>query len=143
MGEILEPEYIGVARAPDHNLETLPQKQQFAILAIEKPEDIKSIADIKTWIDDRQVCVAVKINGVELPFWWSGEALVGHLMYGNVVPEARKQILEWIQEKVRITYENDENFSNVVDKFKKNQQIKSNVGSEVASKFNEIIDNLL
>jgi uncharacterized protein YacL (UPF0231 family) len=139
----MEPDYIRAGNAPKDNLETLPTKQQIKILQIQKPEDVKTISDIKVWIDDNEVCVSAKINDVELPFWWAGASLVGHLMYGNTIPGAKKQIFEWLQEKIQTAYEEDENFSNVVDKFKQNQQIKSNVGPEVASKFNDIIDNIL
>lgn len=147
MGQVLEPEYVGLEGAPDHNLETLPQKQQIVIILIKRPEDIKSISEIKTWVDDREVCVSAKINGIELPFWWSGPALVGHFMYGNTVPEAKQQIFEWLQEKVNTVYEEDEKFSKLVDKIKENEQIKANVGAktgpEFASTFNKFVDNIL
>jgi|694.fasta_scaffold21700_4 hypothetical protein len=147
MGRFLEPEYVGNKGAPTNNLETLPQKQQIAIILIKRPEDIKTISEIKTWIDDREVCVSAKINGIELPFWWAGPALVGHFMYGNFIPEAKQQIFEWLQEKINTTYDEDEKFSMLVDKIKENEQMKANVGAktgpEFASTFNKFVDNIL
>ena len=147
MNQILEPEYVGLEGAPDDNLETLPQKQQIAIIQINAPQRIKTISDIKTWVDDKEVCVSAKINGIELPFWWSGASLVGHLMYSNVVPGAKQQVFEWIQEKIQTAYEEYEDFSNLVDKVRENEEVKANVrakvGSDLPGNFDKLIDNIL
>jgi hypothetical protein len=129
--------------SPDHNIETLPREQQIALIKIKKPEDIKTISDIKVWEDDRQTCVSAKINGIEVPFWWSGPTLVGHLMYSNVTPLAKKEVVDWLQERIEMAADDNDELYNLIQKIKKNTEIKKNVGSEVSSHFNDIIDNIL
>ena len=64
-------------------------------------------------------------------------------MYSNVVPEAKKEVFDALKELINRSAEQEENVAKIVDKIEQGQQIKSNVGPEVASKFNEIIDNIL
>ena len=121
----------------------LPSKQIMSLIQIQKPEDIKSIDNILYWEDDHVLCVGAKINGIEVSWWWYGPDLLGHLMYSNVVPEAKKQVFNSLKELIFRSAEQERNVAEIMDKFKQGQQIKSNVGPEVASKFNEIIDNIL
>jgi hypothetical protein len=143
---ILEPDNIYTREAPEHNIETLPKEQQITLIKILKTDDIKSISDIKVWEDDHQTCVSAKINGVEVPFWWSGPELVGHLMYSGVTPLAKKKVFDWLQERIEMAADDNEALYDLLQnrkKFAQNAEIKKNVGSEVSSHFNDIIDNIL
>ena len=140
MSKILQPN----EETPQNDfIHELPPQQITSLVKIQKLEDIKTIDNLIYWEDDRTLCVGVLINGIEVCWWWHGPHLIGHLMYSNVVPEAKKEVFNSLKGLIKRTAEQEENVAKIVDKFKQNQQIKSNVGPEVASKFNDIIDNIL
>lgn len=140
MGKILEPN----EETPQNDfIHELPPQQIMSLVKIQKPEDIKTIDNLIYWEDDRTLCIGVLINGIEVCWWWSGPHLIGHLMYSNVVPEAKKEVFDALKELINRSAEQEENVAKIVGKIEQGQQIKSNVGPEVASKFNDIIDNIL
>lgn len=140
MSQVIEP---GEGTPQTGFIHELPDRQIMTLVQIQKPEDIKTVDDIITWEDDNALCIGAKINGVEVCWWWYGPSLVGHLMYSNVVPQAKKEVFNYLSDLIKRTAEQEENVAKIVDKVEQGQQIKSNVGPEVASKFNEIIDNIL
>jgi hypothetical protein len=140
MSKILEPNEETPQTGFIHEL---PPRQIMSLAKIQKPEDIKTIDNLIYWEDDRTLCIGVLINGIEVCWWWHGPHLIGHLMYSNVVPEAKNEVFNSFKELIKRTAEQEENVAKIVDKVEQGQQIKSNVGPEVASKFNEIIDNIL
>ncbi len=139
-GGILEPDE-GTPKT--HYIHELSPEQIISLVKIQKPEDIKTISDVIYWEDDRTICVGALINGIEVAWWWHGPHLLGHLMYSNIVPEAKKEVLDALKDLIDRTAEQEESVAEIVDKVEQNQQIKKNVGPEVSSHFNEIIDNIL
>lgn len=140
MSKILEPDEDTPKIGFIHEL---PPQQIMSLVKIQKLEDIKTIDNLIYWEDDRTLCIGVLINGIEVCWWWHGPHLIGHLMYSNVVPQAKIEVLIALQELIHRSAEQEENVAKIMNKIQQNQQIKSNVGSEVASKFNDIIDNIL
>lgn len=55
----------------ERSLTELTKKERKVILSIRKPQDIKSCKVIDTWTDDHLECVGVKLNGVDIGFWWT------------------------------------------------------------------------
>lgn len=140
MSKILEPN----EKTPQIGfIHELPPRQIMSLVKIQKPEDIKTIDNVIYWEDDRTLCIGALINGIEVCWWWHGPHLIGHLMYSNIVPEAKKEVFNYLSDLIKRTAEQEENVAKIVDKVEQGQQIKSNVGPEVASKFNDIIDNIL
>lgn len=121
----------------------LPRRQIVKLLQIKKPEDIKSISDIITWEDDHTLCVGAMINGIEVSWWWYGPSLVGHLMYSNIVPQAKKEVFDYLRELIKRTAENEEGFAKIVDQVEQDEQTIKNIGPEAAKDFDEIIRNIL
>ena len=138
-GKVLDPD----ERTPQTNIYELPPQQIISLVKIQKPEDIKTISDVIYWEDDRTICVGALINGIEVAWWWSGPHLLGHLMYSNIVPAAKKEVFDSLKDLINRAAEQEQNVAEIVDKVEQSKQIKSNVGPEVASKFNDIIDNIL
>jgi len=140
MSKILEP---NEGSPKTEFIHELPPRQIMSLIQIQKPEDIKTVDDIIYWEDDHMLCVGAKINGIGVSWWWYGPHLIGHLMYSNIVPEAKKEVFNALKELIDRTAEQEQNVAEIMDKYEQGQQIKSNVGPEVASKFNDIIDNIL
>jgi len=139
-GGILEPDE-GTPKT--HYIHELSSQQIISLVKIQKPEDIKTISDVIYWEDDRTICVGALINGIEVAWWWQGPELLGHLMYSNIAPKAKKEVFDSLKDLIDRTAEQEENVAEIVDKVEQNQQIKKNVGTEVSSHFNDIIDNIL
>jgi len=139
-GGILEPDE-GTPKT--HFIHELPPQQIISLVRIQKPEDIKTISDVIYWEDDRTLCIGALINGIQVAWWWHGPHLIGHLMYSNIVPAAKKEVFDSLKDLIDRSAEQEDNVAKIVDKIEKNQQIKKNVGSEVSSHFNDIIDNIL
>ena len=139
-GGILEPDE-GTPKT--HFIHELPPQQIISLVKIQKPEDIKTISDVIYWEDDRTICVGALINGIEVAWWWQGPELLGHLMYSNVTLEAKKEVFDALKDLIDRTAEQEENVAKIVDEVEQNQQIKKNVGPEISSHFNDIIDNIL
>jgi len=139
-GSILEPDE---GTPQTEFIHELPSQQITSLVKIQKPEDIKTISDVIYWEDDHALCVGALINGIQVAWWWHGPHLIGHLMYSNIVPAAKKVVFDSLKDLIDRSAEQEDNVAKIVDKIEKNQQIKKNVGSEVSSHFNDIIDNIL
>ena len=106
MGKILEPN----EETPQNDfIHELPPQQIMSLVKIQKLEDIKTIDNLIYWEDDRTLCVGVLINGIEVCWWWHGPHLIGHLMYSNVVPEAKKEVFDALKELINRSAEQEEN----------------------------------
>jgi hypothetical protein len=138
-GKVLVPD----EKTPQTNIYELPPQQIISLVKIQKPEDIKTVSDVIYWEDDRTICVGALINGIEVAWWWQGPELLGHLMYSNVTLEAKKEVFDSLKDLIDRTAEQEENVAKIVDEVEQNQQIKKNVGPEISSHFNDIIDNIL
>jgi len=139
-GGILEPDE---GKPQTEFIHELPPQQITSLVKIQKPEDIKTISDVIYWEDDHALCVGALINGIQVAWWWHGPHLIGHLMYSNIVPAAKKEVFDSLKDLIDRSAEQEDNVAKIIDKIEKNQQIKKNVGKEVSSHFNDIIDNIL
>jgi hypothetical protein len=55
--------------------EELSDRDLKTLLSIKTPDDIESIENASWWTDDSQHCFGIKINGVNVSFWYRDEQL--------------------------------------------------------------------
>jgi hypothetical protein len=76
------------------SLTDLSREERKVLLSIHKPEDIKSCEVMDAWEDDHIPCVGVKLNGIEIGFWWIGD-MVGAFKYWDSAT-AKEDIIDCI-----------------------------------------------
>jgi hypothetical protein len=73
----------------------LEKEEMQKLLAIQKPEDIKTTEVLETWDDDHEVCAGAEINSVKIAFWHCG-TIAGAIAYATDSPRARKDLFEYL-----------------------------------------------
>lgn len=75
----------------------LTEAEQQTLLAIQGPEDIKSVEVLSAWTDDHLPCIGLRLNGVEVGFWWTDPALEGLAEAAPESKRARLRIFELLE----------------------------------------------
>ena len=115
------------------------------ILLIRKPEDIKYVSLLATWVDDRVECYGIILNDVVMGLWWYGPHIRGYLERFNHKLNAKnkqflqKKIFEILKtEKQRIYDEGGER----IDKIEKEIEMLDNMKPKTKEHFFDIMKEL-
>lgn len=98
-------------------VEDLSQEDFDVLAQIKQADDIKTCELISMWEDDHCPCVAVKINGVAVSFWWLADKYAYAFEYAHDSASAKQRVYDCVD------YE--QNMSQVLARLRKTNDASS------------------
>jgi len=76
----------------------LTSKERAILKKIVKVTDLESVELLSDWEDDHQVCIGVRVNGVEFGIWWTGTEVIGAFEYAMDSARAKIRVVDEIRD---------------------------------------------
>jgi RNA polymerase sigma factor (sigma-70 family) len=86
----------------------LSPEEQNVLNNIKTVDDLKSVEVVGEWSDDHVPCVGVKINGVEIGFWWLDNSGIAAFHYPDS-GKAKQTIVDIIIDQIKMYNEDPDN----------------------------------